>query len=116
MPCDFHMYFSTANLLDCMIMNKDFFECRFRPWGGNPMHGESGSQNVFWNTYGMAYGKHKFVVQSQQPGLGYVIGTQGPAANVSGDTTNFVELAGQGARLEPQSLWEDQLKRRMAGT
>lgn len=111
---DFHMYYSTANLLDSMVMDQDFLECVFRPWGGTPMHGESGSHNVFWNTYGAAYGKKKFIVVSRQPNMGFVIGTQGPASNVAGHTTNFVELAGKGDRLDPQSLWQDQLKRRLA--
>ena len=113
LPSDFHMYLSQANLLDNVTCDGDFLECRYRPYAG-PMHGESGTHNVFWNTHGVAYANKKpFIVYSKQHGPGYVIGTRGPASAVYTDTDDFLELIGQGDVLEPQSLWVDQLERRL---
>lgn len=114
LPSDFHMYLSTANLIDNMTLDGDFLECRYRPYGGTP-HGESGSQNVFWNTRGLAYSdpqKRPWIVFSKQFGIGYVIGTRGPAAKVTSDDDDFVEHVGAGDQLTPESLWIDQLNRR----
>jgi hypothetical protein len=111
---DYHMYFSTANLFDSCTCDGDFLECVYRPYGGKPEHGWGGSQNVFWNTKGLSYGRQKFIVDSQQAlKEGYVIGTQGPAFAVSPKSTGHIELVGKGEALEPASLWEDQLKRRV---
>jgi hypothetical protein len=110
---DFHMWFSTANLLDCMVADGDYFECTYRPFGGTPEHGQTGSQNVFWNTRGLAYGKNgKFIVLSNQFGNGYLIGTRGPAAEISPKSTGHIELVGKGDELTPTSLWLDQLEKR----
>jgi hypothetical protein len=113
LPSDFHMYLSQANLLDDVTCDGDYLECRYRPYAG-PMHGESGTHNVFWNTHGLRYAgpKRQFIVDSRQQGPGYVIGTRGPAAAVYKNTDDFVELVGRGDALVPQSLWEDQFRRR----
>jgi hypothetical protein len=87
---------------------------------------------VFWNTHGLSYMQGKnMVVNSHQFGWGYVIGTRGPASAVSVAPTlrtfswanlpnvetapqDFVEGTTRGAFLEPTSLYEDQLLRRLA--
>jgi hypothetical protein len=51
------------------------------------------------------------LIRSQQVGDGYVIGTQGPCHEVFSD--DFVEGIGRGEGLWPQSLYADQLERRM---
>lgn len=111
---DFHMFLSLANLLDNITCDGDFLEARaLRPWGGNPMHGVTTTQSVFWNTKGLRYSLERPVlVYSHQFGDGYVIGTGGPAAKV--DSSDFVEGEGRGAELAPRSLYLDQLARRLA--
>ena len=118
---DFHMYFSVSNLIDNMTCDGDFLEARYRPWGG-PVHGVTTSQTVFWNTSGLRYiaspfefegkmhDRPQILVQSEQFGNGYVIGTRGPANTVK--STNYQEGIGQGDTLEPSSLYRDQLARR----
>lgn len=114
---DFHMFLSVSNLLDAMTCDGDFLEARdYRPWGGNPIHGVTTSQSVFWNTTGLRYSQEKVngrpvLIRSQQVGHGYVIGTQGPCHEVFSD--DFVEGIGSGAGLQPQSLYADQLERRL---
>lgn len=112
---DFHMFLSLANLLDNITCEGDFLEARaLRPWGGNPMHGVTTTQSVFWNTEGLRYSKERAVlVYSHQFGEGYVIGTSGPASKV--DSSDFVEGEGRGETLEPRSLYLDQLARRQGG-
>ncbi|PTY06784.1 hypothetical protein DB346_00550 [Verrucomicrobia bacterium LW23] len=110
---DFHMFLSMSNLLDDITCEGDFLEARlFRPWGGNPIHGLTTTQSVFWNTNGLRYSKEKAVlVLSHQYGEGYVIGTRGPACRV--DSSDFVEGVGLGEKLVPQSLYADQVERRL---
>lgn len=114
MASDFHMFLSAANLLDNVTCDGDFLEARaFRPWGGNPVHGVTTTQSVFWRTHGLAYpSKHGAIVHSHQQGEGYVIGTWGPASRV--DSSDYVEGVGQGESLVPRSLYLDQLARRLA--
>lgn len=123
MASDFHMHFSVANLIDNMTCDGDFLEARYRPWGGAAVHGVTTSQSVFWNTNGLRYilspfefegkmhDRPQVLVQSEQFGDGYIIGTRGPASAVS--TTNFKEGIGEGDTLEPKSLYRDQLARRL---
>lgn len=127
---DFHMHLSMSNLFDNFTANKDFLEARFRPWGTSPsMHGHSTTQSVFWNTTGEAYPAGKtFIVDSSQYGWGYIIGTGGVASAVrtapaTGTTSgypyntspeDFKEGIGKGNMLEPESLYEDQLRMRIA--
>ncbi len=112
---DFHMFLSMSNLLDTITCDGDFLEARyFRPWGGNPIHGVTTTQSVFWNTNGLRYANKKsIVIWSEQMGDGYVIGTHGPCSAVH--STDFVEGVGQGDTLVPASLYQDQLKRRLSG-
>ncbi len=108
---DFHMFLSLANLLDNVTCDGDFLEARaLRPWG-EPMHGVTTTQSVFWNTNGLRYPpKRRVVVYSHQFGDGYVIGTRGPASAV--DSSDHVEGVGRGDTLQPRSLYLDQLARR----
>ncbi len=110
---DFHMFLSMSNLLDQMTCDGDFLEARYyRPWGGNPVHGVTTTQSVFWNSKGQRYSKERqAVVWSQQVGDGYVIGTSGPCDKV--DSDDFVEGVGKGDSLVPASLYQDQLRRRL---
>jgi hypothetical protein len=86
-------------------------------------HGHSTTQSVFWNLNGAAYPLdqflQKFIVDTAQFGDGYVIGTRGLAPEVRTPSDpqsapgDFVEGVGLGAELEPSSLYEDQLARRL---
>ncbi len=111
---DFHMFVSLANLLDNITCDGDFLEARaFRPWGGATIHGVTTTESVFWNTNGLRYSDERPVlVYSHQYDNGYVIGTRGPADAV--DSTDFVEGVGQGDSLVPQSLYVDQVHRRLS--
>jgi hypothetical protein len=132
--CDWHMQLSPANLADNVTMDG----CVMEAWSyrGNPpgnQHGHTTTQTVFWNTCGIRYSPHlyydrafDFIIDSNQFGIGYVVGTRGLAPDVRVDapasynlygkdnTPEWVEGVGLGATLEPQSLYLDQLRRRTA--
>jgi hypothetical protein len=125
---DFHMYLSMSNLFDVFTVNGDYLESKFRPWGGDAIHGYSSTQSVFYNTHGEAYHSARdYIIESRQFGWGYIIGTSGPAYDVvvdpaegstggySYDTSprDFREGIGEGEDLRPSSLYLDQLDRRM---
>ncbi|RZJ86917.1 MAG: hypothetical protein EOO20_17250 [Chryseobacterium sp.] len=126
---DFHMHLSMSNLFDNTTLKKDFLEAKFRPWGTLPdMHGYPTTQSVYWNTVGEAYqAKSPYIIDSEQFGWGYVIGTSGPASNVKTSPTagkinqynydsspeDFKEGIGNGDHLMPRSLYVDQLERRL---
>ena len=126
---DFHMYLSMANLFDVFVVNGDYLESSFRPYGGDAIHGYTSTQSVFYNTIGEAYHLNKnYIVESRQFGWGYVIGTSGPddnvlvdpATGIAGDYSyntsprDFLEGVGEGAYLRPWSLYLDQLDRRLS--
>lgn len=128
---DFHMYLSMSNLIDNAQLNGDSIEANVRPFGGTPgdLHGYTSTQTVFWNTTGNWYrAGTRYIIDSRQFGYGYIIGTQGKAFKVKTapsiqffqlygkvDTrpADYTEGIGQGATLEPQSLYYDQLERRL---
>lgn len=125
---DFHMYLSMANLFDVTTVDKDYLESTFRPYGGTVLHGYSSTQSVFYNTKGLAYHSNKtYIIESKQFGHGYIIGTSGPANKVLLDPVqgtsggypyntsprDFTEGIGTGESLYPQSLYLDQLDRRL---
>lgn len=122
---DFHMFLSAANLIDNVTCDGDSFEAAFRPYGGTPMHGMSTTQSVFWNLRGLRYSSETVAWEgsswTRKPSLVltkglrdiYIIGTRGPASAVSADAGAFVEGAGRGDALQPQSLYLDQLARRL---
>jgi len=116
---DFHMYLSQAVLFDSMLVDRDQLEAKYRD-SGTIKHGQTATQSVFWNTHGLRYMPGRTsIVHSQQWGLGFVIGTQGPADQVTTPTgkktepVDWKEGIGEGATLEPSSLYEDQLSRRL---
>lgn len=128
---DFHMWLSMANLIDNFTVDKDYLEAKFRPYGSGNMHGHPTTQSVFWNTNGLAYhGTKQFIIDSKQFGWGYIIGTRGPANKVSvtpisGTQSGYAynsapqdhtEGIGLGDSLEPKSLFEDQLRKRLMAT
>lgn len=122
---DFHMYLSAANLIDNVTCDGDSFEANFRPYGGTPMHGMSTTQSVFWNLNGLRYSSETVAWEgasfNRKPSLVltkglrdiYIIGTRGPASKVLADEGAFVEGVGKGDGLQPQSLYADQLARRL---
>ncbi|MCT2196848.1 discoidin domain-containing protein [Paenibacillus sp. p3-SID1389] len=84
------------------------------------------AESVFWNTKGIAAHSSKpgIIIESEQFGNGYIIGTHGKVNGVkvdiigsipNADTSPFdwVEAVGQGERLFPQSLYKDQTKQRL---
>ncbi|TYP78162.1 discoidin domain-containing protein [Paenibacillus methanolicus] len=124
---DFHMYLSMANLIDNMTLSGDAISAITRDYGSSPTnrHGVVTTQSVFWNTNGLVAHKSKpgVIVESEQFGNGYVIGTRGPVSGVNtqiagsipeADTKPFdmAEGVGEGDRLSPASLFADQFARR----
>ncbi len=124
---DHHMYFSHSNLIDNCVADNSWFEARDRYYAkmSAPKHNSTSSQTVYWNITGLSNSYHPFVVWSNQAGLGYVVGTQGAVNEVRtdgnypelrkpvSDPVDHVEGVGQGATLEPQSLFMDQRARRL---
>ncbi|MCX7045186.1 MAG: glycosyl hydrolase family 28-related protein [Candidatus Sumerlaeota bacterium] len=114
---DFHMHLSPANLLDSMTVDNNHLEAVYRPYG-TVIHGHTTVDSVFWNSYGTSRGTNPLVT-SRQWGWGYVIGTSGPVNSVTRGTANgtapedFLEGQATGATLWPQSLYLDQLQRRL---
>lgn len=117
LPSDFHMYLSPANLFDSMKIDNDYISAIYRDTA-NPKHGHGSTQSVIWNTISLG-GNDAYAVDTQQFGWGYVIGTSGKRPSIrtrSGNNTDpvdFVEGAGSGNKLIPQSLYLDQLSRRL---
>lgn len=129
---DFHMYLSMSNLIDNEELNGDYVESNVRPYGGTAgnRHGYTSTQTVFWNTKGNYYKSGmNYVIDSRQYGYGYIIGTQGAATAVKTTPTtmsstygtvntspeDYKEGIGSGSTLSPQSLYYDQLERRLNG-
>lgn len=128
---DWHMQLSPANLADNITVN-DSWITAFSYRGKEQQHGHTTTETVIWNTRGLKYGVaiwdplNRFIVDSNQFGRGYVIATRGPAPNVRINAPaldkmapddaipDWVEGVGLGATLEPQSLYLDQLRRRLA--
>ena len=131
LPSDFHMYLSMSNLIDNQTVNNDYLESRVRPYGSETnRHGQTSSQTVFWNTNGErgrgGTNNTARTVDSRQHGWGYVIGTRGAATEVTTSLTIYPasslyntapedhrEHIGTGHNLVPQSLWRDQVQRRL---
>ena len=122
---DFHMHLSLANLLDGVVLDRDFVDATYRPWG-TTIHGHTTTQSVIWNTLGLrAHSSSAGVaVDSRQYGWGLVIGTRGAVPGVrttplkdTRDTApeDWLEGDGHGGALAPASLHQDQLYRRLHG-
>lgn len=113
---EFHGHFSAANLLEKITLSGgEELAALDRGNKGDSYHGLTSSESVFWNIIGNGR------LISEQYGWGYVIGT---AAGVYVDTegndsrltqpTDFVEGRGRASTLEPQSLYRNQLNRRLS--
>ncbi|MBC2602737.1 glycosyl hydrolase family 28-related protein [Puniceicoccus vermicola] len=118
---DWHMWLSPANLMDSITVDRCIIEAHFR----GPDHGFGTTETVIWNTTGKQYRPswydpdNSFIINTDQTGKGYVIGTSGPAFEVRRDSVDtkepdWVEGVGRGDTLVPQSLYRDQLSRRLA--
>lgn len=129
---DHHMRLSMANLIDTCTGDASWWEAVYRPWGGPVLHGVSATNSVFWNTYGTGrvtsrsarMENFNWAVRSDQGGWGYVIGTRGErsavdvsqsprATNGQSGPVDHVEGVGRGYTLEPFSLYQDQVRRRL---
>lgn len=123
---DHHMYLSQSNLADSVLMDGDFFDAHYRTSGDafkTPIHGQTGVHSAFWNLKGESYHKgFEYIVHSDQVRTGYIIGTSGKVSGVRTDgidpertaPLDHVEGVGKGETLVPASLYEDQLRRRLA--
>lgn len=133
---DFHLFFSPSNLIDQMSVDQSFFSAVHRlNVGSGPGHGAVTAHSSFWNfTANNAQGGYG--IRTSQTRYGYVVGTQGNTnavayeLNTEGAVLAFrydvgglrtmpidlVEGVGQAADLVPQSLYLDQLDRRLNST
>lgn len=109
---EFHHSLATANLIDSCRFDDGFsiVNRRLESTGA----GHTGTQNVLWNVSGTG------LVRSMQWGWGAVIGTTDVRVALDevfiGEGTAPLELLeglDAGATLEPASLYEDQLRRRL---
>ncbi len=117
---EFHHSLAMANLVDDSVTDDAWKAVNRRTFSSGAGH--TATETAFWNLRGAG------AVTSLQFGLGYVIGT-GPEltvvtgldrgglfAEASGTTPeDWTEGLGEGGTLEPQSLFEDQLMRRLGG-
>lgn len=117
-PSDFHMHLSMANLLDSITLDRDCLHAACRG-AGTVEHGQTTTQSVFWNVRGLRpQRRFNNAVVSQQFGWGYVIGTGGPISRVDApgghgtEPIDHVEGEGEADTLSPQSLYNDQRRRR----
>ena len=117
---DHHQHFSHSNLFDQAHAHNSFYTAHHRAfWGGN--HGLTSAHSVYWNTTGSGT-RYDYIVISEQGRYGYVIGTSGTrfgARNPTDGNTapaDILEGIGSGDTLYPQSLYLDQLSRRLEPT
>ncbi|MHB8878545.1 MAG: glycosyl hydrolase family 28-related protein, partial [Myxococcaceae bacterium] len=110
---EFHHSLATACLVDQPLLRDGFLGLnRYTSSSGA---GHTLSQSVFWNASGGG------ILESHQFGWGYVIGTDDLTVNQSffgfGEEgtapRDFLEGLDAGALLEPRSLYDDQLSRRL---
>ena len=114
---EFHHSLAMANLIDDCVV-EDGWQGVNRI-GFSSGAGHSATQNVFWHVQGGG------MLRSFQFGWGYVIGSDGPQvvwhledgmilfASMGTEPEDWVEGVDMGATLEPASLYEDQLERRL---
>ncbi len=126
---DFHMWFSAVNLLEGLLLDGHGVDATFRNDGTSAVHGHTTSQSVMWNLIGVrrpTSWQPGPLVDTVQWGWGAAVGTSGPWSSVSNDPStdaldadwdeDLVEGEGWGATLVPQSLYADQLNRRVGAT
>jgi hypothetical protein len=120
---DHHMHFSHSNLFDHCTVNNSNLQAAYRPYGSAPLHNLTAAHSVYWNIHGL--GSWAEVVHTQQARYGYAIGTWGEVTAVKTSAVggseaktapvDHVEGVGAGETLEPQSLYLDQLQKRIGG-
>ena len=116
---EFHHSLAMANLIDDSVATDGWQGVNRQ--GESSGAGHSATQNVWWNTRGGGY------LRSLQVGDGYVIGTDGMDVHVDPEEWDW-NNSGEGSApedwtegidaalpLEPASLYEDQLLRRVGG-
>jgi hypothetical protein len=113
--CEYHHALAIGNLVEDSTLD-DGWEGKNRGTESSGA-GHTATTSVFWNLRG------KGTLLSKQYGWGYLIGTAGtvtldtaldPIAGSGTAPEDYVEGAGQGATLFPQSLYQHQLARRLA--
>lgn len=119
-PSDFHHALAIANLFDHAIIDDGLQVGNRQEWSSGA--GQTGTQNLFWNISGDG----KLYAYNQ--GVGYVIGTgsnidvstnlglnSSPESHLSPGTApeDYTELLGEAGELVPQSLYDDQLAKRL---
>ena len=114
---EFHHSLATANLIDSCVVDDAWKALnRFNESSGA---GHTTTETVFWNTTGSGS------LHCHQYGWGYVIGTGAelaveaglfPLASLLTEPADWVEGLGAAGTLEPTSLYEDQLARRLGTT
>jgi hypothetical protein len=114
---EFHHSLATANLIDSCILHDGWKAVNRKDWSSGAGH--TATENVFWNNKGTGE------LFSRQFAMGYVIGTSGGLTtytSMSGgwsgeaegtEPEDYTEGLGAGAGLLPQSLFDDQLARRI---
>ena len=111
--CEYHHSLAMACLVDQCTLDDGWYGGNRRNWSSGA--GTTVTQSVFWNTRGAGE------IGSWQFGWGYVIGTSGVTVKsrlrgrwASGsEPADYTEGLGRGDTLAPQSLYEDQLRRRL---
>lgn len=110
---DFHMHYSASNLIDRVHMSEEYFNVASRRDWGTVAHGRTTDQSVFWNVRGSGPGPDYVIDRTDQPTASYVIGTSGDRPGVRTAAQPYVQGIGEAQTLEPESLYEDQLERRI---
>jgi hypothetical protein len=118
---EFHHRLAIANLYDQSHDSSGYMAVNRT--SESSYSGHTSTQSVFWNVSG---GDPEAVLRSYQFGMGYIIGTTNIIPRVVADAidsffladqgtgpTDYLEGADLGSTLEPQSLFEDQLARRV---
>jgi hypothetical protein len=119
---DFHMHLSPPNLVDNLEVHRYFMAANRGSTGSIP-HAVTTQDSVFWNTRGLGSGssnsltpnREVITVRGQSNRL-FVIGTSGDRTEVFGIEPEYAhryEGLGEGDSLVPESLYEDQVLRRI---
>ncbi len=111
--CEYHHSLAMACLVDSCVLDDGWFGGNRHDWSSGA--GATVTQSVYWNTSGEGR------IRSWQSGDGYIIGTRDIRVETSmasrfaegTDPEDLTEGLGQGGSLEPSSLYEDQLERRL---
>ncbi len=113
---EFHHSLSTANLIDQSVIDDGWGAVNRGDYSSGAGH--SATETVLWNSSGAG------TLRSRQFGHGYIIGAE-PSLKIETSTNtpdaagsapeDWVEGPGEVGELDPPSLYEDQLARRLGG-